>query len=105
MENIELIISLASAAGSLLVACAAFIIKLVKNIKSKIKAEGKLAITDILTGLVETAESLDGFSGAEKLGYVLDAAASYASAKKIDFDETAAKDKIEELIQLSKLVN
>lgn len=105
MENIELIISLAAAAVSLLAACAAFIVRMIKAVKAKIKSDGASAVLDCLAGFIETAEGLTGLSGSEKLTYVLARAESFAAENGFDFDGQSVTAKIEQLIDLSRLVN
>ena len=105
MANLEIVLSLAGTALSLLLACATFIFKLVKNIRLRIREEGATALLNTVAPIVQTAEAFANYSGAEKKEYVLTKVNQYAIENGIDFDASAVSDKIEELVELSKRVN
>lgn len=105
MENLEIILSLAGTALSLLAACATFLIKLIRSVKARVKEKGERVLLDSVASLVELAETLVYYSGAEKKEYVLTKVKEYAIENKIEFDAEKVSDKIEELVKLSKQVN
>ena len=105
MENIEVIISLAATAASLLGLCVGFIAKLINSVKGKIKAVSELKLFEALMPLVEIAEEFTDFSGGEKKQYVLEKADKFALENGIDFDAEAVSDRIEQLIDLTLNVN
>lgn len=105
MENLEILLSLAGTALSLLVACVTFIVKLIKNVKQRIAEQGATALLDAVTPIVEIAESMTNYSGSEKKEYVLTKVNQYAIENGIEFDANAVSDKIEQLVELSKQVN
>ena len=105
MERFEQILTIASACVGLIITFTGFLIPLVKNIKAKNKliALNKLS-SEVQKWIVE-AEKFTNFSGEEKKTYVLTKANRYALQNKIDYDETAVSEAIEEEIALSKSVN
>ena len=105
MENLELVISLASACLGLVVAVAAVIAKYASSAKARKAAEQTREICNALLPYIEQAESFVNYSGAEKKEYVMTKANRYAIENGMKFDETAVSDKVEELIALSKEVN
>lgn len=104
MENLEIILSLATTALSLAFACVAFAVKLYKKIKENTKEKGAAAVLDAVLPLVEIAETLGG-SGEDKKEYVLTKVSEYAENNDIGFDAAGVSEKIEQLIGLSKQVN
>ena len=105
MENIQLILSLAGTALSLLVACVTFVIKLVGSIRRRVKEEGAAALMNAVAPIVEIAEGFTSYSGAEKKEYVLTKVNQYAIENSIEFDAQSVSDKIEQLVELSRQVN
>ena len=105
MENLELIISLASACLGLVVAVAAVIAKYASSAKARKAAEQTMDICNALLPYIEQAESYVHYSGEEKKEYVMTKANRYAIENDIAFDEDAVSEKVEELITLSKEVN
>lgn len=105
MENLEIILSLAGTAISLFIACITFIVKLIKNVKKRIAEQGATALLDAVTPIVEIAETLTNYSGAEKKEYVLTKVNQYAIENDIAFDANAVSNKVEQLVELSKQVN
>ena len=105
MENMEIILSLAGTAISLLVACITFIVKLVRSIRARVREEGAAALMNAVAPIVEIAETFIGYSGAEKKEYVLTKVNQYALESGIEFDASAVSDRIEQLVELSRQVN
>lgn len=105
MANLEIILSLAGAALSLLVACVTFIFKLVKSTRLRIREESTTALMSAVAPIVEIAEEFKNYSGQEKKEYVLTKVNQYAIENGIEFDASAVSDRIEQLIELSKNVN
>lgn len=105
MENLELIISLASACLGLVVAVAAIIAKYARSAKARKAAEQTVEICNALMPYIKQAESYVNYSGEEKKEYVMTKANRYAIENGIKFDEDAVSNQVEELIALSKEVN
>lgn len=105
MENLEQIITIASAAVGLLITVTGFLIPLVKNVKAKNKLIALNKLSVLLKSLIEEAEKFTNFTGAEKKEYVLTKANRYALENKIPFDETLVDAEIENVVKLSKNVN
>lgn len=105
MENLEVILSLAGTALSLLVACVTFIVKFVRSIHKRVKEQGTTALLEAVIPIVEIAEGFADYSGAEKKEYVLTKVNQYAIENRIEFDAEAVSDKIEQLVELSRQVN
>ena len=105
MENIEIIISIASAALGLLITTVTFISKFVTNAKAKKAMENIVKIGNAIVPYIEEAETFMNYSGEEKKQYVLTKANRFAIDNNIKFDEQAVSDKIEELVTLTKQVN
>ena len=105
MENIELIISLATTAASLLALCVGFVAKLIKSVKGKIKAISELKLFNALMPLVEIVEEFTDYSGEEKKQYVLEKAYKFALENDLPFDAEAVSDRIEQLVDLTLNVN
>lgn len=105
MENLELIISLASACLGLVVAFAAVIAKYASSAKARKAAEQTIEICNALLPYMEQAESLANYSGKEKKEYVMTKANQYAIERGMKFDEAAVSAKVEEYIALSREVN
>lgn len=105
MENLETILSLAGTALGLLLTSLTFLVKLILSIKNKSKVEKRNMLLSAVAPLVELAEKLTHYSGAEKKQYVLTSANQFAIENGIEFDAEAVSGKIEELIELSNQVN
>lgn len=105
MENMELILSLAGTSLSLLAACVTFLVKLIRSVKARVKEKGMTALLEAVAPLVEIAETLVNYSGAEKKAYVLTKVKEYSGENKIEFNIEKVSDKIEQLVELSKKVN
>lgn len=105
MENLELIISLASAALGLLATTATFLAKFIKNAKLKKIAQSTIEICNVLIPYIEQAETFVNYSGAEKKEFVMTKANQYAVEHNIKFNEELVSNEIEELVKLSKEVN
>lgn len=105
MENIEIIISIASAALGLLITTVTFLSKFVTNAKAKKAMENIVKIGNAVIPYIEEAETFVHYSGEEKKQYVLTKANMFAIENKIKFNEQAVSEKIEELVTLTKQVN
>lgn len=105
MENLELILSLASATLGLLLTTATFLAKFIKNAKLKKVAMQTIEICNTLMPFIEQAETFVNYSGAEKKEFVMTKANQYALEHNIKFNKELVSAKIEELINLSKNVN
>lgn len=105
MENLELIVSLASATLGLLVATATFLAKCVKNAKLKKAAEQTIEICNAILPYVEQAETFTHYSGEEKKEFVMTKINQFALEQGIKFNKELVSNEIEELVKLSKTVN
>lgn len=105
MENLEQIITVASAALGLLAAITGFLIPLVKNVKAKNKLIALNQLSAFLKSLIVEAEQFSNFTGAEKKEYVLTKANRYALENNIPFDESTVETEIEKMVKLTKNVN
>ena len=105
MENLEIIISMASAALGLLITTVTFLSKFVTNAKAKKAMENIVKIGNAVIPYIEEAEGFIHYSGEEKKQFVLTKANRFAIENNIKFDEQAVSEKIEELVSLSKQVN
>ena len=105
MENIEIIVSIASAALGLLVTTVTFISKCVTNAKAKKAMENIVKIGNAVIPYIREAEAFAHYSGEEKKQFVMTKANRFAIDNDLEFDEQAVSDKIEELVALTKQVN
>ncbi len=105
MENIEIIVSIASAALGLLVTTVTFISKFVTNAKAKKAMENIVKIGNAVIPYIREAEAFAHYSGEEKKQFVMTKANRFAINNDLEFDEQAVSDKIEELVALTKQVN
>lgn len=105
MENLEQIITIASAGVGLLATITGFLIPLVKNVKAKNKLMALNQLSTLLKSLIVEAEQFVNFTGEEKKEYVLTKANRYALENKIPFDESTIDEEIEKMVKLSKNVN
>lgn len=105
MENIEIIISIASAALGLLVTTVTFVGKFVTNARAKRAMENIVKIGNAVIPYIQEAETFLHYSGEEKKQFVMTKANRFAIDNNIKFDEQAVSDKIEELVALTKQVN
>jgi hypothetical protein len=105
MENLEIILSSASAAAGLLATSVTFLVKFIKSAKAKKTAENVIKICDAVVPFIEEAEKFVGYGGAAKKEYVLTKANQFAIESGIPFDAELVGEKIEEFVELSKTVN
>lgn len=105
MENLEIIISIASTALGLLITTVTFIGKFVTNAKAKKAMENIVKIGNAVIPYIEEAETFVHYTGEEKKQYVLTKANRFAMDNNIKFDEQAVSERIEELVTLTKQVN
>ena len=105
MENLEEIITVATACLGFIVTATGFLIPLVKNVKAKNKLAALNKLSATLQSLIVDAETHSNFTGEEKKEYVLTKANRYAIDNNIPYDEQAVSAKVEDLLALSKEVN
>lgn len=105
MENLEQIITIASAGIGLLATITGFLIPLVKNVKAKNRLMALNQLSTTLNSLIIEAEQFANFTGHEKKQYVLTKANRYALENNIPFDESTVDTEIERIVKLSKNVN
>ena len=105
MENLELIISLASTTFGFILTTATFLGKFIKNAKLKKVAQSTIEICNTLIPYIEQAETFVNYTGEEKKEFVITKAKQYAIEHNINFDEELISNEIEELVKLSKNVN
>lgn len=105
MENLRLIITIASSCLGLIVTITGFLIPLVKNVKAKNKLTALNKLSTALQSFMAEAEAHCNYTGAEKKEYVMTKANRYAIENNIPYDEQAVSDKVEDLVLLSKEVN
>ena len=105
MEEIELILTLAGTVLSLFIASVLFIVKIIRGSISKKELKNSYVLLEAVAPLMEIAETFTHYSGEEKKEYVMTKVQQFAIENGIKFDSEAVKNKIEELIDLSKNVN
>ena len=105
MENIQELITLASAVLGIIVTATGLLIPLVKNAKARKSLAALNKLGEVLQKFVIEAETFTNFTGAEKKEYVMTKANRYAIDNKISYDENAVSEKVEDLVALSKQVN
>lgn len=105
MENLEQIITIASAGVGLFATITGFLIPLVKNVKAKNRLMALNQLSTFLNSLIVEAEQFANFTGEEKKQYVLTKANRYALENNIPFDESTVDTEIEKIVKLSKNVN
>lgn len=105
MENLEWILSLIATVLSLLIACISFGIKLIKNVREKIRTKKYNELIESIAPIMEIAENNTQLHGADKKDYVMDKVSQYAVENRLIYDAKAVADKIEELVAFSKQIN
>lgn len=105
MENVEWIISLASACLGLIITIATLIAKFAKSTKAKKAAQQTVEICNALVPYIEEAEKLTHYTGEEKKAYVMTRIRQYAVNADMKLDENKVSDTVEELVTMSKQVN
>lgn len=105
MENLEVIISLASTALGLLISAVTFLGKFIKNAKAKKVAQQTIEICNAVLPYIKQAETLIGCTGEEKKEYVMTKANQYAIDHKIKFNSQLMDEEIEKVIKITKEVN
>lgn len=99
--TIEEIIRIVGLSIPLLISIIGFIISLIKAIKS-----GKWnKLTEVLKGYIAEAEGFKNYTGAEKKNYVLMCLSDFCKKSNISFDYKKISASIEEILDLTKLVN
>ncbi len=105
IENLEMIISFVATLVSFMSALIVYIVKYVKSVKSRIRANNEIKVYDTLISLVEEAERYTNFTGSEKKTYVLTRILKFMTDNKIELSFEDIEGKIEDYITLSKKVN
>ena len=105
MENLEWIISLASACLGLIATVATLVAKFAKSAKAKKAAQQTLEVCNAVVPYIEEAEKFTNYSGEEKKAFVMTKARQYALNAGIKLDEEQVSQTVEELVELSKQVN
>lgn len=105
IENIKMYISFLTPILGLICTTAIFLQKTVKNKKLKKVLEKTEEITKNIIPLIKEAEKLTNYSGEEKKEYVITRLQQYAISNNIDLDLEYISSRIEELIELTKVVN
>ena len=105
MENLQIILSIASAALGLLITSVTFLAGFLKNANAKKVAENIVKIGEAVLPYIKQAESFNDYSGKEKKEFVMTKANQFAIENNIAFDSIAVSERIEELICLTKSVN
>jgi hypothetical protein len=105
MENLELILSSASAGAGLLATSVTFLVKFIKSAKAKKIAENVIKICAAVVPLIEQAERFSDYSGEEKKEFVMTKANQFAIDNGMPFDKALVSEKVEELVDLSKQIN
>lgn len=110
LENLEIIISLASALLGLLVATVTFLVKFIKAAKTKNYAEAQKLLKDGASTTVAFVEQLKTKTGGVLDGTIKKSVAmsemkAFCAEHNIKFDEQAVSDLIEEIVSLTKSVN
>lgn len=110
MENLHIILSIASAALGLLITTLTFIIKFVKAVKAKNKAEVANLLMQGVTTAVQFVEQVKSkaqgsLDGATKKSMAMSEVKAFCADHKIKFDEETVDALIEEVVELTKKVN
>lgn len=105
IENLEIYLSVAITVFSLFASALTFLIKLIKNIKERIKTENKLKISEYIIPLIEEAEAFVNYTGIEKKEFVTTRITQFALSNKIKLDQEMVSEIIEKLVSLTKNVN
>ena len=87
IENLEIYLSVAITVFSLFASALTFLIKLIKNIKERIKTENKLKISESIIPLIEEAEAFINYTGIEKKEFVTTRITQFALSNKITTNE------------------
>lgn len=105
IENLEIYLSVAITVISLFLSALTFLIKLIKNIRVRIKTENKLRISESIIPLIEEAEAFINYTGIEKKEFVTTRIIQFALSNKIKLDQEEVSEIIEKLVSLTKNVN
>lgn len=103
--DLEFIFSMIGTCLGIIITILTFIIKMSKNTKVRKKAEKLLLLTNQINTFVKEAEGFTNYSGSEKKNYVLTKMNQFSIDNKIKYDEDYVSNKIEELIDTTKVVN
>lgn len=103
--DLEFIFSMIGTGLGILITILTFIIKMSKNTKVRKNAEKLLLITNKIASFVKEAEGFNNYTGLEKKNYVLTKMNQFSIDNKIKYDEDYISNKIEELIETTKIVN
>lgn len=105
MQNIELILSMLVTIVGFIILTITFLSKYIKNAKAKKKLSSVVKLSEAIIPYIEEAEKFTGYTGKEKKTYVITRLKEYALNNNMKFDNDDISEKLEELIELSKLVN
>ncbi len=105
MENIQLILSMLVTIIGFFISTITFLSKYIKNANAKKKLSSMVRLGEALIPFIEEAEKFVNYSGSEKKTYVITRMRDFALNNKMKFDYEQVNDKIEELVELSKIVN
>lgn len=110
MENIELIISLASACIAFMATAVTFLVKFIKAIKEKNLTHAKALFVQFAKQATEAAEAITSKDGTHlspqnKLAYALNCFKALCAENNVEFDIDRAVGVIDEEIKHTKKVN
>lgn len=105
MENMQMVIALITSAAVFIGTVSGFVIGLVKAIKGKTLAVGKVSVAEELFRLVEEAEAMLGKSGEEKKDFVLNKINEFAVNNKLPFDKDSVSAAIDNIVAFTKKIN
>lgn len=110
MENIQIILSIASAALGLLITTLTFLIKFIRAVKAKNKEAIKNLLIQGATNAVQLVEQVKSkaqgaLDGPTKKSMAMNEMKSFCAEHNIKFDESSVSELIEEIVALTKVVN
>jgi len=105
MENFEVILSLVVTTVGFIASTITFLVKYIKTHFAKKNAEHHIAIRDVLLGFIHEAEKILDKTGEEKKAFVMTKIQEYAESKNLKYDMSHIGNVIDEIVNLTKLVN
>lgn len=105
MENLEVVLSLAGTALSLLITSLIFVVRLIKTVKENKNMQNCSYLYETVAPLMEIAENFSNYSGEEKKQFVLTKVNQFAIENGLKFNAETTAAQVEKLIELSKKIN
>jgi hypothetical protein len=108
MQQIEVVLAIASTAVGLLITTITFILKFINSDKAKKFSDWLLKARDEVLGFIEQAESMTHLDGNEKFNVVMEKVKEFAKQHNIPFGpkvEELLMQKVNDYVALTKVVN